>query len=89
MSLPEKIVKHIQELPEPFQAEVLDFVEYLESKIKKGKKMRTRKLTGQSCPYLLQCVRWRKNIPLIHLTTSRNVLHDSGRVGSSFQISTN
>lgn len=39
MSLPEKIVKHIQELPEPFQAEVLDFVEYLESKIKKCKKI--------------------------------------------------
>ncbi|MEW5815039.1 MAG: DUF2281 domain-containing protein [Spirochaetota bacterium] len=39
MSLPERILKHIQELPEPFQAEVLDFVEYLESKIKKGKKI--------------------------------------------------
>lgn len=39
MSLAERILKHIQELPEPFQAEVLDFVEYLESKIKKGKKI--------------------------------------------------
>lgn len=39
MSLSEKILKHIQELPEPFQAEVLDFVEYLESKIKKGKNL--------------------------------------------------
>lgn len=39
MSLSEKILKHIQELPEPFQAEVLDFVEYLESKTKKGKKI--------------------------------------------------
>jgi hypothetical protein len=39
MLLSEKILKHIQELPEPFQAEVLDFVEYLESKIKKGKKI--------------------------------------------------
>ena len=39
MSLSEKIIKHIQELPEPFQAEVLDFVEYLESKTKKGKKI--------------------------------------------------
>lgn len=36
MSLPEKILKHIQEMPEPFQAEILDFVEYIESKIKKG-----------------------------------------------------
>lgn len=39
MSLPEKILMHIQELPEPFQAEVLDFVEYLELKIKRGKKI--------------------------------------------------
>jgi hypothetical protein len=38
MSLPEYIIKHIQNLPEAFQAEVLDFVEYLESKINKGKK---------------------------------------------------
>lgn len=38
MSLSEKILKHIQETPESFQAEILDFVEYLESKIKKGKK---------------------------------------------------
>lgn len=38
MSLSEKILKHIQEMPESFQAEILDFVEYLESKIKKGKK---------------------------------------------------
>jgi hypothetical protein len=36
MSLKEKILEHLQELPETFQAEVLDFVEYLESKIKKG-----------------------------------------------------
>ncbi len=39
MSLPEKIIKHIQEMPESFQAEILDFVEYLESKIKKGQKI--------------------------------------------------
>ncbi len=38
MSLAENIIKHIQNLPESFQAEVLDFVEYLESKINKGKK---------------------------------------------------
>ncbi len=38
MSLPENIIKHIQNLPESFQAEVLHFVEYLESKINKGKK---------------------------------------------------
>ncbi len=39
MSLTEKILKHIQQMPESFQAEILDFVEYLESKIKKGKKI--------------------------------------------------
>ncbi len=37
MSVSERILKHIQDLPEPFQAEVLNFVEYLESKIIKGK----------------------------------------------------
>ena len=36
MSLPEKILEHLEKLPAPVQAEVLDFVEYLETKIKKG-----------------------------------------------------
>jgi len=36
MTLTEKIFQHIQSLPETLQAEVLDFVEYLELKIKKG-----------------------------------------------------
>lgn len=37
MTLAEKILQHIKDLPQSLQAEVLDFVEYLESKIKKGK----------------------------------------------------
>lgn len=32
MTIAEKIVKHVQSLPESLQAEVLDFVEYLETK---------------------------------------------------------
>ena len=32
MTLPEKIIQHLQKLPESVQAEVLDFVEYLEFK---------------------------------------------------------
>jgi hypothetical protein len=32
MSLEEKIIRHIHELPESKKAEVLDFVEYLKSK---------------------------------------------------------
>ena len=32
MSVAEKICKHIQDLPESLQAEVLDFVGYLEAK---------------------------------------------------------
>ncbi len=32
MSLEEKIIRHIHELPESKKAEVLDFVEYLRSK---------------------------------------------------------
>lgn len=39
MSLPEKIFKHIQEMPESFQVEILDFVEHLESKIKQGQQV--------------------------------------------------
>ena len=33
MTLPEKIIQHLQKLPEPVQAQVLDFVEYLELKV--------------------------------------------------------
>lgn len=36
MDLTEKIMQHIQNLPESLQAEVLDFVEYLEAKVEKG-----------------------------------------------------
>jgi len=32
MTVAEKIIQHVQVLPEDIQAEVLDFVEYLESK---------------------------------------------------------
>lgn len=38
MTLTEKIIQHIQTMPEPLKAEVLDFVEYLELKIKKADK---------------------------------------------------
>lgn len=35
MNLTEEIIQHVQTLPEPLKAEVLDFVEYLELKTKK------------------------------------------------------
>ena len=35
MTLTEEIIQHVQTLPEPLKAEVLDFVEYLELKTKK------------------------------------------------------
>ncbi len=38
MTLKENIFQHVQGLPESLQAEVLVFVEYLESKIEKSKK---------------------------------------------------
>ncbi len=38
MTLTEKILKHVQYLPESLQTEVLNFVEYLESKVGKNKK---------------------------------------------------
>ena len=37
MTFSEKILQHVQSLPESFQVEVLDFIEYLESKVEKGK----------------------------------------------------
>lgn len=36
MTLTEEIIQHIQALPEPLKAEVLDFVEYLELKSRKS-----------------------------------------------------
>ena len=36
MTVMDKIVQHIQSLPESLQAEVLDFVEYLEAKMGKN-----------------------------------------------------
>lgn len=38
MSLAEKIVEHLRRLPEEAQAEVLDFVELLETRSKKSRK---------------------------------------------------
>ena len=32
MTVAEKIVEHVQKMPEPEQVEVLDFIEYLETK---------------------------------------------------------
>lgn len=34
MTLTEKILEHAKDLPESLQAEILDFIEYLESKTK-------------------------------------------------------
>ncbi len=36
MTVKEKIIQHIQGLPESLQVEVLDFIEYLESKVEKS-----------------------------------------------------
>lgn len=40
MTIPEKFLKHLQDLPESLQAEVLDFVEYLELKDRKNQESR-------------------------------------------------
>lgn len=37
MTLTEKIYSHIEKLPDTYQAEVLDFVEYLENKVNKAR----------------------------------------------------
>ncbi|MCK5267217.1 MAG: DUF2281 domain-containing protein [Spirochaetes bacterium] len=41
MTVTEQIIKHVETLPEIVQAEILDFVEYLESKTERAKKERT------------------------------------------------
>ena len=38
MNISEEISEHVEKLPEAFQAKVLDFVEYLESKISRDNK---------------------------------------------------
>ena len=38
--LTERIIQHVKALPESIQAEVLDFIEYLEAKVEIGKKSR-------------------------------------------------
>ena len=43
MTLPEKILQHVKKLSEPRQAEVLNFVEYLESKDEKSEKEKENK----------------------------------------------
>lgn len=35
MTITEKILDHVKGLPEPLQAEVLDYVEYLEARVKR------------------------------------------------------
>lgn len=37
MTLTEKILAHAKDLPEPIQAEILDFVEYLESRAERNR----------------------------------------------------
>lgn len=36
MTVTDKILQHLQSMPEPVQVEVLHFVEYLESKLRKS-----------------------------------------------------
>lgn len=38
MNISEDILEHVEKLPEAWQAKVLDFVEYLESKINRNNK---------------------------------------------------
>jgi hypothetical protein len=37
MTVAERILQHVRSLPEPLQAEVLDFVEYLHSKVRRAR----------------------------------------------------
>lgn len=64
MTVTEQIIKHVKTLPEAVQAEVLDFVEYLEAKTEMAKSERTewsdlslsqamRGMESESSPYSL------------------------------------
>ena len=44
MALSERIQEHVERLPAPFQAEVLDFVEYLLAKAEREGDQKERKL---------------------------------------------
>jgi hypothetical protein len=70
MSLEEKILQKVNNLPETEKAEVLDFIEYL--KTKAGKKEKT----GMISPSLQHCVEWKKNRHVIPLKTFRNHFND-------------
>jgi hypothetical protein len=62
VSLAEKIIRHVQALPETQQVEVLDFVEYLHAKMSRKKNLEwtdfslasaMRGMEGEQTPYSL------------------------------------
>lgn len=64
MTVTEQIIEHVKILPEAVQAEILNFVEYLESKTEKAKNEKTqwsdfslsqamRGMESESSPYSL------------------------------------
>ena len=63
MSFEEKIIRHIQELPESKKAEVLDFVEYLRSKAEEKKWLEfsltsaMRGMENEVLPYTLEDIK--------------------------------
>ncbi|MFH1096390.1 MAG: DUF2281 domain-containing protein [Candidatus Desantisbacteria bacterium] len=59
MSVAEKIVQHLENMPEPMQAEVFDFVEYLNSKTADRQQIQSE--TNWSTFSLLQAMRGMEN----------------------------
>ncbi len=68
MTVTEQIIKHVKTLPDAVQVEILDFVEYLESKTKKAKSERVdwselslsqamRGIESETSPYSLDDVK--------------------------------
>jgi hypothetical protein len=64
MTVTEQIIKHVRELPEPMQSEILDFIEFLETKTEKSGKEKIewsnfslsqalRGMESESSPYSL------------------------------------
>lgn len=67
MTLTEEILEHIRALPEPLQAEVLNFVQYVESKIERSGKGQEE--TDWSILSLSLAMRGIENEPALYSTS--------------------
>ncbi|MEK9149636.1 MAG: DUF2281 domain-containing protein [Candidatus Desantisbacteria bacterium] len=83
MTVAEKITRHLKNIPEPLQAEVLNFVEYLGSK--KVVSRHTQGKTDWSAFSLSQAMRGMENEQTSYsLKDLKEIFDDSGRTNCPF-----